>query len=103
MQVNACAITPEGRFIGSITYEEYGSDELVMNFVTATQNPVEGQLLDYPQSPVKQSWIVDYPLLAYKTYTPKNREIAIVHMGLNMPQRIIHLGEWGFVCFVNHT
>ena len=32
-----------------------------------------------------------------------NKEIAIVHMALNMPQRIIHLGEWEFVCFVNHT
>ena len=38
--------------------------------------------------------MVDYPLLAYKTYTPTNREIAIVHMALNMPQRIINLGEW---------
>ena len=32
-----------------------------------------------------------------------NKEIAIIHMALNMPQRIIHLGEWEFVCFVNHT
>lgn len=24
-------------------------------------------------------------------------------MALNMPQRIIHLGQWEFVCFVNHT
>ena len=24
-------------------------------------------------------------------------------MALNMPQRIIHLGEWEFICFVNHT
>ena len=32
-----------------------------------------------------------------------NKEIAIVHMALNMPQRIIHLGEFEFVCFVSHT
>lgn len=50
-----------------------------------------------------QSWIVDYPLLAYKTYSPDNSEIAIVHMAQNMPQSIINLGEWEFVCFVNHT
>ena len=24
-------------------------------------------------------------------------------MALNMPQKIINLGEWEFVCFVNHT
>ena len=32
-----------------------------------------------------------------------NKEIAIIHLALNMPQRIIHLGDWEFVCFVNHT
>ena len=50
-----------------------------------------------------QSWVVDYPLLAYKTFTPNNKEIAIIHLCLNMPQRIVHLGEWEFVSFVNHT
>ena len=47
--------------------------------------------------------MVDYPLLAYKTVTPMNREIAIVNMVHNMPQKIIHLGQWEFVSFVNHT
>ena len=47
--------------------------------------------------------MVDYPLLAYKTFTPRNKEIAIVHMADVMTQRVIHLGEWEFVCFVNHT
>ena len=32
-----------------------------------------------------QSWIVDYPLLAYKTSSPTNKELAIVHMALAMP------------------
>lgn len=98
-------------FFSSIIYEEYGTDELKLNFVTSTvrdaendeANEDEQAQLDYPQQPVPQSWIVDYPLLAYKTYDPKNREIAIIHMALNIPQRIIHLGEWEFVCFVSHT
>ena len=60
-------------------------------------------MIDYPQQPVPQSWMVDYPLLAYKTVTPMNREIAIVNMVHNMPQKIIHLGQWEFVSFVNHT
>ena len=103
--MNPSVVTADGRFFGSIIYEEYGTDELCLNFVTSTmQRYSEGDAeLDYPQQPVPQSWMVDYPLLAYKTYTPRNREIAIVHMALNMPQRIIHLGEWEFVCFVNHT
>ena len=64
----------------------------------------EGEVdLHYPQQPVQQSWIVDYPLLAYKTASPDNKTIAILNMAMNMPQRIIHLGEWEFVSFVNHT
>ena len=58
---------------------------------------------DYPQENTNQSWIVDYPLLAYKTASPTNKEIAVAHMALPMPQRVIHLGEWEFVSFVNHT
>ena len=57
----------------------------------------------YYQEPVSQNWIVDYPLMAYKTFNPKNKEIAIVHLAYSMPQRVIHLGEWEFICFVNHT
>jgi len=41
--------------------------------------------LDYPQSPVNQTWIVDYPLLAYKTLSPMNREIAIINVAGNTP------------------
>ena len=45
-----------------------------------------------------------YPLLAYKNFTPDNKEICIVHLALNdMPQKVINLGEWEFVSFVNHT
>ena len=46
---------------------------------------------------------MDYPLLAYKTFTPRNREIAIINIVANDPQQIIHLGKWEFVSFVNHT
>ena len=33
--VNPSAITSDGRFIGSIIYEEYGSDEQLLNMVTS--------------------------------------------------------------------
>ena len=42
-------------------------------------------------------------MLAYKDFTPENREIAVVHMAQDIPQKIINLGEWEFVSFVNHT
>ena len=51
-----------------------------------------------------QTWIVHYPLLAYKNFNPNNKEICIVHLAQDsMPQRVINLGDWEFVCFVNHT
>ena len=50
-----------------------------------------------------QTWIVDYPFLAYKDFTPENREICIINMTQDVPQKVIHLREWEFVAFVNHT
>jgi len=92
------------RLFGSVLFEECGSGEVKLNMFSAEVGIEDDQeLLDYPQEPVPQSWIVDYPLLAYKTFTPRNKEVAIVHMAYNTPQRILHLGEWEFVCFVNHT
>ena len=67
------------------------------------QNDIGLEEIDFPQETMIQSWIVDYPLLAYKTSSPTNKEIAIAHMAIAMPQRIIHLGQWEFVSFVNHT
>lgn len=92
------------RLYGSVLFEECGSGEVKLNMFSAEVGIEDDQeLLDYPQEPVPQSWIVDYPLLAYKTFTPRNKEIAIVHMAYNTPQRVLHLGEWEFICFVNHT
>jgi hypothetical protein len=73
--------------MGALIYEEYGSDEMVLSFFQAECKKRKAQKLDnyewtleHPQQPVNQSWIVDYPLLAYKTFTPRNREIAILHL-----------------------
>ena len=81
-------IDASGRIFGSVIYEEMGSDDLVLNFMTAQipSGPKDAsQERDYPQQPVPQSWMVDYPLLAYKNWTPMNKEITIVHMAMNMP------------------
>ena len=86
-RVNTSHITDEGKFFGSVIYEESGTDELQLEFITArvedaSSAAVEENVddaaaaqkleasLDFPQRPVPQSWIVDYPLLAYKTYNP---------------------------------
>ena len=81
------------RIFGSVIYEEYGSDEIKLNMFSAmiltkqseNDGGEEERTLLYYQEPLAQSWIVDYPLLAYKTFTPRNKEIAIVHLAYNMP------------------
>lgn len=101
----------KARIFGSVLYAEYPSGDIRLNMWSANINTEKDShsglarqdTLFYQQEPVPQSWIVDYPLLAYKTFTPRNKEIAIIHMAYNMPQRLIHLGDWEFVCFVNHT
>ena len=54
----------------------------------------------YPQDATLQSWVVNYPILAYKSVAPDDKEIVLVHLAHNMPQRSIHLGKYEFVSFV---
>ena len=44
---------------------------------------------------------MNYPILCYKTRQPDERSITIVHLAQKIPQRVINLGEWRFVCFVH--
>ena len=41
--------------------------------------------------------------MAYKHYQPGNHKICIINTAQNVPQKVIDLGEWEFVHFVNHT
>ena len=50
-----------------------------------------------------QEWHVEYPMLAYKTYKPDNKEICIVNLAADTPCKMIDLGEFEFVSFVKHT
>ena len=34
----------------------------------------------YPQKAKRQSWVIDYPILAYKSVSPDNKEIVICHL-----------------------
>ena len=82
------AISQKGDVIGSVIYEEYGSDEMILEFFTAPLNqPTDKtvEITDYSQRPLAQTFIVDYPLLAYKNFTPDNHEICIVHMAMDIP------------------
>ena len=54
-----------------------------------------------PQHAIEQKWIVDYPILAYKSAAPNNREIVLVHLARNIPQRSIHLKNCEILSFVD--
>ena len=44
--------------------------------------------------------MVNYPLLAYKSMEPHNKKVVLMHLCQDIPQRVIHLGEWEFISFV---
>lgn len=80
------AINDRREVMGSIIYEQYGSDDLTLEFFSAPLEKEKGDdELDYSQNPLSQTFIVDYPLLAYKSFNPNNREICIVHMAMDLP------------------
>ena len=83
-----------------MVYEDEVTGELVLNFYTSSFEGDKTLDFEYSQKPLQQTWRIDYPLLAYKCASPDNREIAIVHLGQNMPQRIITMYGYEFVSFV---
>jgi hypothetical protein len=45
------------------------------------------------QSPIPQTWTVDYPLLAYKNAEPDDRSITIMHLALDITSLNVDLGK----------
>ena len=43
---------------------------------------------------------MDYPILAYKSPAPNNREIVIAHVAQRIPQRSVYLDDLEFISFV---
>ena len=58
---------------------------------------VSGENLEKRQG----SYAIDYPILAYKSISPDNKEIVLMHLACKVPQRSIHLGDWEFLSFVD--
>ena len=87
--------------IGSLIYEEPGTGELILSFYTTSLDSDETAKHDYPQQPLQQVWSINYPFLAYKYMDPTNNKIVLMHLAQNIPQRLINLGTWEFVSFVN--
>ena len=67
---------------------------------TPTDN-VSEQEAEFPQQPLKQSHMINYPIIAYKSVTPDNRSIILANLAQDHPLRVIDLGQFQFVQFVN--
>jgi hypothetical protein len=99
-------ISDRGDVIGSVVYEQVGTHEMTLEFYSSTTiQPAKGktQVLDYPQAALQQEWAISYPIIAYKHYQPGNHKICIINTAQNSPQKVIDIGEWEFVHFVQHT
>ena len=54
------------------------------------------------QGSLSQTWMADYPLIAYNSYLSDNSQIHLANLAEKQGQKyIIELNEWKFICFVN--
>lgn len=54
------------------------------------------------QGSITQTWMVDYPLIAYNSYLADNSQIHLANLAKrNGEKYVIKLNEWQFLCFVN--
>ena len=67
---------------GSSIYEDKECGEFILSFVQSTRSD---SLQIYPQDSIQQKWALDYPLLAYKSVSPDNREIVIANLAQTTP------------------
>ena len=67
---------------GSFIFEDVESGEFTLNIFRSK----DFQSREYhPQSALHQSYVVNYPILAYKSVAPDNSEIVLVHLAHDMP------------------
>ena len=90
-------VTLDNKIYGSVIYEKPNSGEIILNWYetnigndnliikTKENKSAPKPPMSYPQEPLQQSWIVDYPILAYNCTNPDNREITLVHLAQKMP------------------
>ena len=71
--------------IGAAVCEANGTNELATSFF-ASKSKKPGECdMEFPQEPLRQSYIINYPILCYKTNQPDDKSIAIVHLADNIP------------------
>ena len=91
----------------SVGYE-YTNSAPNVNFLKfnlrKVKNEDTGEMIDQRpviQTPMPQQYIIDYPIIAYKSFMSDNSEIVITNLALKKNSQIVlRLRTWQFVCFV---
>ena len=68
--------------VGSSLYEDLSSNDVTLctfNAIVCKENQNKSEVI-YPRQMLSQSVAIDYPILAYKSLSPDNRDIVLVHM-----------------------
>ena len=87
---------------------EFEDSRSLMPFITASTEKsshanLEGNIFfcDMEEKENRFTSVTDYPIAAYKSISPDNKEIVIMHLSNKIPQRSIFLGRWEFLSFVD--
>ena len=90
---------PTVKFSTSMNQQKLNSDNFAKSF--GREKPEGNKNLLKFCSPLQQSWMVDYPLLAYKSFKPDNNQIMIGNFATEQnTQYVVNLGNWDFLCFI---
>ena len=66
-------IDENDQITGSLVFEEFETFKIKLNFFSSALHHGDNDYeLSYPQEPLTQTWIEEYPILAYKNFSPLN-------------------------------
>ena len=68
---------PQYQLTGSAVFENVESGEVDLCIFRSSDETCRDY---YPEQVMRQSWICDYPILAYKSASPDNKEIVLCHL-----------------------
>lgn len=66
-----------------------------------SHNYVHGDGEMWPQLPPQVTMDHQYPVMMRNTHMPLQNEVIVTNYGLNEPARLLNLGEYRFVCFLD--
>ena len=85
-------LTDANNAIGSVIYSSIDTGDMKINFFSANKiDNANTSKQDLPYQPPAQEWTFEYPLMAYKHYSPSDDTICIINVARNEPRKCISL------------